>query len=126
MESVELYQAHGAAPTAAKWTKCILLFDPEIGQLLEYPNVGLKPLIILSKLFVLIVLFYISDVQVWQFMRHVTDLSKTQIYKVFDMLDVNGSGSIDFDEFYFLVCILISIKVKILVNIQCIIYKYCK
>ena len=44
-------------------------------------------------------------------MSNATDLSHDQIYKVFDMLDVDRSGLIDFDEFYLLVCILISINV---------------
>ena len=46
-------------------------------------------------------------------MCNVTDLSHDQIYKVFDMLDVDRSGLIDFDEFYLLVCILISINVSL-------------
>ncbi len=44
-------------------------------------------------------------------MRAVTDLSKQKIYSVFDMLDVDHSGLLDFDEFYFLVCILIAVRV---------------
>lgn len=44
-------------------------------------------------------------------MRHVTNIDKKKIYKVFDMLDVDGSGEMDFDEFYLLMCILIAIKV---------------
>ncbi|PIK59379.1 putative EF-hand calcium-binding domain-containing protein 9-like [Apostichopus japonicus] len=39
-------------------------------------------------------------------------MSTIQIYKVFDMLDVDGSGKIDFDEFYLLACILVSLKDK--------------
>ena len=34
-----------------------------------------------------------------------------QIYKSFDMLDVDGSGEIEFDEFYLLITLLIAIKV---------------
>jgi Ca2+-binding EF-hand superfamily protein len=41
-----------------------------------------------------------------------TDLTKSQIYKVFDMLDVDCSGTLDFDEFYLLVCILIAVQDK--------------
>jgi Ca2+-binding EF-hand superfamily protein len=44
-------------------------------------------------------------------MKNVTDLSKTQIYRVFDMLDGDGSGKIDFDEFYLINCILVANKV---------------
>ena len=47
-------------------------------------------------------------------MHAFTDLSKSNIYNVFDMLDVDGSGTIDFDEFYLLMCILIAIKVCII------------
>ena len=32
------------------------------------------------------------------------------IYEVFDMLDLDGSASVEFDEFYLLVCMLVSIK----------------
>ncbi|XP_002730510.2 EF-hand calcium-binding domain-containing protein 9-like, partial [Saccoglossus kowalevskii] len=52
----------------------------------------------------------INDIQFYAFMRLQTNLSKNNIYKVFDMLDVDGSGQIDFDEFYLLICILISIQ----------------
>ena len=31
---------------------------------------------------------------------------------IFDMLDVDGSGQIDFDEFYLLSCILVALKVS--------------
>ena len=34
-----------------------------------------------------------------------------QTYKLFDMLDVDGSGEIEFDEFYLLITLLIAIKV---------------
>lgn len=54
----------------------------------------------------------LNDVQFLAFMRVVTDLNKNQIYKVFDMLDCDGSGSIDFDEFYLLICILIAVQDK--------------
>ena len=46
-------------------------------------------------------------------MKDATDLSRSQIYRVFDMLDVDGSGEMDFDEFYLLACILVAIKVKL-------------
>lgn len=32
---------------------------------------------------------------------------------MFDMLDVDDSGSIEFDEFYLLVCMLIAVKVRL-------------
>lgn len=52
-----------------------------------------------------------ADIQFFSFMRSVTNLSKDKIYSVFDMLDVDHSGLLDFDEFYLLVCILISVRV---------------
>ncbi|XP_071792852.1 EF-hand calcium-binding domain-containing protein 9-like [Asterias amurensis] len=54
----------------------------------------------------------INDIQFYQFLHAVCDLNRGHIYNVFDMLDVDGSGRIDFDEFYLLVCILISLKDK--------------
>ncbi|XP_062507241.1 EF-hand calcium-binding domain-containing protein 9-like [Corticium candelabrum] len=54
----------------------------------------------------------IDDVQFLAFMKSVTDLSERHIYKVFDTLDVDCSGLMDFDEFYLLVCILIAVKDK--------------
>ena len=53
-----------------------------------------------------------ADVQFFVFMRTVTDLSKDKIYAVFDMLDVDQSGLLDFDEFYLLLCILIAVRVS--------------
>jgi len=38
-------------------------------------------------------------------------MSKNQIDTVFDIIDVDGSGAIDFDEFYLLFCILVANKV---------------
>lgn len=52
----------------------------------------------------------LNDLQFCAFMKTATDLSTNQIYKVFDMLDVDGSGSMDFDEFYLLICILIAVQ----------------
>ena len=57
--------------------------------------------------------FYSPDMQFYMFMHAITDMNKSQIYNVFDMLDVDGSGQIDFDEFYLLCCILISLKVRL-------------
>ena len=51
------------------------------------------------------------DIQFYAFMHSATDLSKDQIYRVFDMLDVDNSGLLDFDEFYLLVCILLAVRV---------------
>ncbi|XP_003387680.1 PREDICTED: EF-hand calcium-binding domain-containing protein 9-like [Amphimedon queenslandica] len=51
-----------------------------------------------------------DDVQFEVFLKSVTDLSSEKVYRVFDMLDVDCSGVIDFDGFYLLVCILVSIK----------------
>ena len=48
-------------------------------------------------------------------MRAVTDLSKDKIYAVFDMLDVDHSGMLDFDEFYLLICILIAVRVSCII-----------
>eukprot|EP00741_Cyanophora_paradoxa_P006121 tig00000944_g5936.t1 len=54
----------------------------------------------------------IDDVQFLAFMKASTDLPEAQIYKVFDMFDVDDSGSIEFDEFYLLFCMLVAIKDK--------------
>ncbi len=53
------------------------------------------------------------DVQFVAFMQLATDLSKTKIYRVFDMLDVDHSGLIDFDEFYILICVLLAVRVRV-------------
>ena len=52
------------------------------------------------------------DIQFLVFLKAVTDLSKDKIYAVFDMLDVDHSGLVDFDEFYLLICILIAVRVS--------------
>ena len=52
----------------------------------------------------------LNDVQFRVLMKRFTDLDESRIYKVFDMLDTDCSGSIDFNEFYLLVCILIAVK----------------
>ena len=54
----------------------------------------------------------LNDVQFCAYLKSVTDLSINQIYAVFDMLDTDCSGSIDFDEFYLLTCILIAVQDK--------------
>lgn len=53
-----------------------------------------------------------SDLQFEIFMQNVTDLSEDKITNVFDMLDVDHDGVIDFDEFYLLICIMTSFKVS--------------
>ncbi|XP_044182048.1 EF-hand calcium-binding domain-containing protein 9-like [Acropora millepora] len=55
----------------------------------------------------------LNDVKFCAFMKTATDLNTNQIYKVFDMLDVDGSGAMDFDEFYLLICILIAVQDKV-------------
>ena len=52
----------------------------------------------------------LNDVQFYVFLKRATDLDKTEIYRVFDMLDVDGSSSIEYNEFYLMVCILVSIQ----------------
>lgn len=52
----------------------------------------------------------LNDVQFCAFLKTITDLKTVQIYKVFDMLDVDGSGTIDFNEFYLLICIVIAVQ----------------
>ena len=52
----------------------------------------------------------LDDLQFLAFMRLHTDLSDKEIYNVFDMFDVDGSGSLEFDEFYLLICMLVAIK----------------
>ena len=63
------------------------------------------------KVLVVFLLLLTLDIQFYHFLHAVCDLNRGHIYNVFDMLDVDGSGRIDFDEFYLLVCILISLKV---------------
>ncbi|XP_008061680.1 EF-hand calcium-binding domain-containing protein 9 [Carlito syrichta] len=50
----------------------------------------------------------LNDVLFYHFLHHVTDLKKTQITVVFDMLDWSTLGEISFDQFYMLVCILLA------------------
>ena len=52
----------------------------------------------------------LDDIQFLSFLRDSTDLTQGQAYKVFDMFDVDDSGSIEFDEFYLICCMLIAIK----------------
>lgn len=53
----------------------------------------------------------LDDIQFLAFLQSVTDLSEKQIYLLFDTFDVDRSGSIEFDEFYLLFCMLVAIKV---------------
>ncbi|XP_007474075.1 EF-hand calcium-binding domain-containing protein 9 isoform X2 [Monodelphis domestica] len=50
----------------------------------------------------------LNDVVFYHFLRHVTDMSKNQIMTVFDMLDWDATGEIGIDEFYLVICILLS------------------
>ncbi|XP_066299605.1 EF-hand calcium-binding domain-containing protein 9-like [Branchiostoma lanceolatum] len=52
----------------------------------------------------------LNDVQAYCFMRLLTDLTKDEIYQTFDMLDVDGSGEMEFSEFFILVCVLIAVQ----------------
>ena len=50
----------------------------------------------------------LDDIQFLALMKTFTDLPEQKIYRVFDMFDVDDSGTIEFDEFYLLVCMLVS------------------
>ncbi|XP_037357036.1 EF-hand calcium-binding domain-containing protein 9 [Talpa occidentalis] len=50
----------------------------------------------------------LNDVLFYHLLQHVTDLKRTQIMTIFDMLDWNAMGEIGFDQFYMLVCILLA------------------
>eukprot|EP00948_MAST-09A_sp_MAST-9A-sp1_P000018 g18.t1 len=52
----------------------------------------------------------LDDIQFLSLLKGLTDLPDNQIYRVFNMFDVDDSGTIEFDEFYLLVCMLIAIK----------------
>ncbi|XP_074644053.1 EF-hand calcium-binding domain-containing protein 9-like [Tubulanus polymorphus] len=81
----------------------------------SYSLLTAKNIQILMKMFNLLDIHHtqsMNDVQFWIWMKHLVDLNKKQIYKVFDQFDIDGSGEIDFDEFYLLNTILISIQDK--------------
>ncbi|KAJ3408308.1 EF-hand calcium-binding domain-containing protein 9 [Chytriomyces hyalinus] len=40
----------------------------------------------------------LDDIQFLSFMTHATDLKEKQVYKVFDIFDLDRSGSVEFDE----------------------------
>jgi Ca2+-binding EF-hand superfamily protein len=52
----------------------------------------------------------LDDIQFTSFLSSATDLNRTQIYKVFDIFDLDRSGSVEFDEFYLLICMLVAIN----------------
>lgn len=52
----------------------------------------------------------LDDVQFLAFMQYSTDLPENKIMKVFDTLDIDSSGLIEFDEFYLLICMLVAVK----------------
>lgn len=51
----------------------------------------------------------LDDIQFTVFLSMATDLNEKQIMKVFDIFDLDRSGSVEFDEFYLLICILVAI-----------------
>lgn len=50
----------------------------------------------------------VTDVLFFHFLCHVTNLQSRQVKMVFDLLDYNAVGEIGFEQFYMLVCILLS------------------
>ncbi|KAL6031590.1 hypothetical protein STEG23_036854 [Scotinomys teguina] len=50
----------------------------------------------------------LNDVLFFHFLHHVTNMKITQIKMLFDMLDWMAVGEIGFDQFYVLVCIVLS------------------
>ncbi|CAH6786531.1 EF-hand calcium-binding domain-containing protein 9 [Phodopus roborovskii] len=50
----------------------------------------------------------LNDVLFFHFLHHVTNMKITQIKMLFDMLDWTAVGEIGFDQFYVLVCIVLS------------------
>jgi Ca2+-binding EF-hand superfamily protein len=42
----------------------------------------------------------LDDIQFESIMEHATDLDTNQIYKIFDLLDLDGSASVEFDEVF--------------------------
>ncbi|NXN66181.1 EFCB9 protein, partial [Himantopus himantopus] len=51
---------------------------------------------------------YLNNLQFYCFLCYVTDLTKDQIMLLFDSLDQNVRGTICFNEFYMVACILLS------------------
>ncbi|KAJ1568632.1 EF-hand calcium-binding domain-containing protein 9 [Cladochytrium tenue] len=52
----------------------------------------------------------LDDIQFAAFMTVATDLKERQILKVFDIFDLDRSGSVEFDEFFVLISILVAVK----------------
>jgi Ca2+-binding EF-hand superfamily protein len=52
----------------------------------------------------------LDDIQFLSFITLNTDLSESKAYGLFDIFDIDGSGSVDFDEFYLLCAMLIAVK----------------
>jgi len=44
-------------------------------------------------------------------MKCITNLNEFEIHTVFQKLDIDRSGTLEFEEFYFLVCVIIAVKV---------------
>ncbi|KAI8911493.1 hypothetical protein EDD86DRAFT_245773 [Gorgonomyces haynaldii] len=54
----------------------------------------------------------LDDITFICILQHATDLSVRKIYKIFELFDLDGSGSVEFNEFYLLVCILVAVNDK--------------
>jgi len=52
----------------------------------------------------------LNDVVFSEYMRCVTDMTQSEIRASFEVLDIDNSGEIEFDEFYLLNCILVAAK----------------
>ena len=53
----------------------------------------------------------LDDVAFLAFMQNTTTLSDEDIQRIFSIFDTDGSGSIEFDEFYLLTAMMVAIKV---------------
>jgi len=52
-----------------------------------------------------------SDYQFQQFLRAITDLDRQQADTLFEILDIDQSGELEFEEFYLVFCIVVACKV---------------
>ncbi|KAL0233156.1 hypothetical protein GEMRC1_011901 [Eukaryota sp. GEM-RC1] len=52
----------------------------------------------------------LDDVQMYCLFNTTTNMTDNQIDAVFDTFDLDGDGTIDFDEFYLLIAILLAVK----------------